>query len=196
MKKVALLIALILSATFTQAKADNDYDEPTNVFGLRGGLSIANGGVKAYNWLSFPTIGIAYAHKITDYPIYLEVGTWVNCFDHTDLEASDYDEGINELGFSVKFPVTGSYWFNIARDMNISPFFGPYFAVTTEYYTRNSANFDFGFRLGCGYNWKKLYSNFGFDFGCIGRKEYDYYHTNIGSSMSIFWTVGVNFISR
>lgn len=197
MKRLLVSAALLVAGLACTVSAENNYTSPRLEFGLRGGMAISNGGVSQYDWCYMPTLGITFAHRLCELPLYIETGIWANAFIHNDLDWYSYSDDW-EFGIAVKLPVLVNYHFKVGRDMAVTPFLGPYFAVTDEYDTTSLRNFDCGLRTGCAFNWKKLYTNIGFDFGFLDRQAYTSgSHTvGIGNTCMIYWTIGANLISK
>lgn len=193
MKKILLLLAIMIGS-ISMINAANPYAKPRQYFGVRGGLAVSNGGTNCYDWNTMFTVGASYAHRITKHPIYIETGLWVNTY-YTDFDSDTW-------GVAFKIPVMGSYRFAFGskKEMSIAPYFGPYFAVTSGFDAEYNDNFDFGFRLGAAYTWKKLYATVGMDFGAINRRYDDVYHGSrnpyLGPTFSAFVAVGYNFICK
>ena len=67
-------------------------------------------------------------------------------------------------------PITVKYHVNLAPNLFLQPFLGPWFAynltdIDEENKDWNDDRFDYGLRFGCGLNYGRLYFDFGYDLG-------------------------------
>lgn len=191
-RSIVIAVVLLLSGFCTVAKAQNNYVDPRFQFGLRGGFALSSGGTTEMSWCYMPTLGLSVDWKVGSIPLYIGTGLWVNAY---------YDI-YDDIQAAFKIPALASWHFRLNKNASIGPFAGLYFAPTTGFGTENNNNFDFGVRLGCQFNWKKLYASMGYDVGCLNRDYYadsyyyGSYYYNTGTTGEFFITIGVNFISR
>lgn len=190
MRIFLIQLIIVLSAIAGQnirAHAENNYKNPKFQFGIRAGAMINQLG-QDFNYSEYClgwNLGLSANWRLGSKPFYLESGTWV-------------DFMLNREGYftaEIKTPLLVSYHFPLHNNCTIGPFGGPFLAFSTGYDTSNANYVDCGARIGCQFNWKKLYANIGGDFGFIPR-HYGRPQQNIGTTIGFFLTIGCNFISR
>lgn len=184
--KFFIVILTIVFASFTgNIKAQLiDMEYPGFHMGLRGGATLST--VTGNDSYAFPYGGIGMDFKVTpSLPIYIETGLYYMNKGYTATTGRKGD--IDEDNHSVLLPLLASYHFYITDKMSVQPFVGPFVS-----YGFGLEDVDYGVRVGCGWNFRRLYLNFGYDFG-LRNIEYGsgrYFET--GKSGTFFATVGFN----
>lgn len=201
MKKIMMMLAaaMLLTATTANAqfrKKDNNRVPDRFHMGIRGGVTVSTltGDTKSLadvESLTYPTGGFGLDFQVAPVPIFLGVGlyyqnqgySWYTYNYHKDF---DYH--------CVQLPFTASYHINVAPNLFINPFLGPWFSYNCEDLDKdndwNDNRFDYGVRFGCGVNFGRLTLDLGYDIGLKnwydGNKDYSI-HTGI-----FFATIGFN----
>ena len=183
---VALLISSVSYAQFANSRSDNssfnrkgEFGLPKMHLGIRAGVS-SNSLGSPYDALVDLHLAVMGDLKIIqNSPIYIESGL--------QLINRGFKYGDVQNALALDIPILGSYHFSLANNMFLQPFTGPYIGYNFEY-----EDVEYGLRLGCGFSWKKLYANMGYDFG-LNKLEnyYDDYKTG-----TFFISVGWNFIYK
>lgn len=141
--------------------------------GIRGSVTISDMS-RTGTSLVFPSGGIAADFKIAPIPLYLETGLYYMNKGYSTAR-------VNVSDHSLVMPLLASYHIAVRSDkkMSIQPFCGPFVS-----YGFNSEEVDYGVRVGCGWNFGRLYANAGYDFGLRDFKE--------GYCNAAFITIGFN----
>lgn len=187
MKKVLTLMVIFMTF-FAMSVSAQSYDYPKFHMGIRGGFSINSVGHDTKTLL-FPQGGLDMDFRIAPIPLYLETG--VNYMNKGYKLEFDYDESETEDDHYVYMPLLLSYHVYFNDKLAIQPFVGGTFGYLTE-----SESFESALRIGCGFNFGRLYANIGYDFGLTGHDvDHGYYDGYYDSwkSNSFFMTIGFNF---
>lgn len=183
MKKV--LIALVaLFTTFTaNAQIVDGLQYPKAHFGIRAAFTSNTvtyeyrGVENTSDALPFVAGGLAVDFKIASLPIYLESGLYYM------NKGGKYDYGYGEEkqdNSCIIMPILASYHLYFTDNLAIQPFAGPYVG-----YGIDQEKFESGIRVGCGFNFGRLYANVGYDFG---------FKTDDLKNNTLFATIGFNFM--
>ncbi|MDR0895170.1 MAG: DUF4421 domain-containing protein [Prevotellaceae bacterium] len=124
---------------------------------------------------AFPYGGIAMDFRIAPIPLYIETGFYY-------MNKGFRINGSHSNNTAI-MPLVSSYHFYLTKKMSIQPFMGGYVG-----YGLDAENIDAGIRVGCGWNFSRLYVNMGYDYGLI--KYENYYFNN--SNGTAFITIGFN----
>lgn len=156
-------------------------------FGLRAGLTSTS--IEEGYSLLFPYGGLAMDFRISPLPIYLESGLYYMNRGFLDYNNYGYDNN------SLVIPFTVGYHAYLSDKMSLQPSFGVFHSYSLDY-----EKFDFGFRIGIGWNYKRLYLNLGYDIGSY-QIEYEssawgHYNTYTGIATTVFTTIGFNLAGR
>ena len=183
MKKqiVSLVAAVLFSMAVTSVSAQS-VQYPSFHFGIRGGLTVNSSSFSDTNLSgaskSFPYGGLAADFKIASIPLYLETGVYYMNKGYK-FEYGNYT--VKEDDHFIHMPLLASYHIYINDNMAIQPFAG--FAGG---YLTKAKEFEGAVRIGCGFNFGRLYANVGYDIGVIKH--------NRRSNNTFFTTIGFNFL--
>ena len=183
MKKqiVSLVAAVLFSMAVTSVSAQS-VQYPSFHFGIRGGLTVNSSSFSDTNLSgaskSFPYGGLAADFKIASIPLYLETGVYYMNKGY-NFEYENYT--VKEDDHFIHMPLLASYHIYINDNMAIQPFAG--FAGG---YLTKAKEFEGAVRIGCGFNFGRLYANVGYDIGVIKH--------NRRSNNTFFATIGFNFL--
>ncbi len=193
--KLAVCTALFAGFSNT-AKAQKWLDAPKYHLGVRVGYSETNvwhdlhlDGHGDMNCQSV-VVGAAFDVKLTKLPFYLETGLY---YSNRGVDVVDGSRRYAQDNHSLLVPALLSYHIYTATNVSIQPFVGPFVA-----YNFGFEKPDYGFRLGCGVNYKNAYLNGGFDLGCRDNMFYNKegFYEEDGNLLSFFVTVGWNFLGN
>jgi hypothetical protein len=184
MLAVAMLFTVTLSANAQFSSSNSNCVPDRFHMGIRGGLTTNYW--TDFDAFLFPTAGIGLDFQIAPVPIFL--GTGLN-YMNMGLKYKGDSEDVHH----IQMPFTASYHINIAPNLFINPFAGPFFAYNVTDIDDDDDAFDddrfnWGFRLGCGMNFGRLTCELGYD---LGLKNFGDSHNSFRSS-TIFMTVGFN----
>ena len=206
MKKIMMMLAaaMLLTATTANAqfrKKDNNRVPDRFHMGIRGGLTASTltgdidkvwGSDDAIKGLWYPTGGFGLDFQVAPVPIFLGLGLYYQNQGYS-YEYRGKTKDVD--AHCVQLPLTASYHINVAPNLFINPFLGPWFSynctdLDEDNKDWNDDRFDYGVRFGCGMNFGRLTLDLGYDIGLKnwydGSKDYSI-HTGI-----FFMTVGVN----
>ena len=207
MKKIMMMLAaaMLLTATTANAqfrKKDNNRVPDRFHMGIRGGLTVSTltGDTKDFyggdvQSLAFPTGGFGLDFQVAPVPIFLGVGLYYQNQGYSYEIKNRYTNYSKDIDVHcIQLPFTASYHINVAPNLFINPFLGPWFSYNCEDLDNdnnwNDDRFDYGVRFGCGMNFGRLTLDLGYDIGLKnwyeGNKDYSI-HTGI-----FFMTVGFN----
>ena len=212
MKKIMMMLAaaMLLTATTANAqfrKKDNNRVPDRFHMGIRGGVTastLTGDNTDDIKGLWFPTAGFGLDFQVAPIPIFLGVGLYYQnqgySYDRVYTTGSSrygyttYTETKDVDAHCVQLPLTASYHINVAPNLFINPFLGPWFSYNCEDLDNdndwNDDRFDYGVRFGCGMNFGRLTLDLGYDIGLKnwyeGNKDYT---INTGI---LFMTVGFN----
>lgn len=183
MKKF-LTVVVMLMTCFTLSVNAQSYDYPKFHMGIRGGFSINTNSVSGTDALFFPQGGLDMDFRIAPIPLYLETG--VNYMNKGyKYTVPNYDEKETEDDHYIYMPLLVSYHFYLNDKMAIQPFLGGTFGYLTE-----SGDYESALRVGCGFNFGRLYANIGYDSGLTSHHFDDY---DSWRNKGFFMTLGFNF---
>lgn len=205
MKKIMMMLAaaMLLTATTANAqfrKKDNNRVPDRFHMGIRGGLTASTltgdidkvwGSDDAIKGLWYPTGGFGLDFQVAPVPIFLGLGLYYQNQGYS-YEYRGKTKDVD--AHCVQLPLTASYHINVAPNLFINPFLGPWFSYNCEDVDKdndwNDDRFDYGVRFGCGMNFGRLTLDLGYDIGLKnwydGNKDYT---INTGI---FFMTVGFN----
>lgn len=190
----AMLFAVTQSADAQFRKKDNNRVPDRFHMGIRAGVTgstLTGDNTDNYKALWFPTGGFGLDFQVAPIPIFVGMGLYYQNQGYTyetAYRSKDYDF------HCVQLPLTASYHINVAPNLFINPFIGPWFSYNCTDIDNdddwNDDRFDYGLRFGCGMNFGRLTLDLGYDIGLknwySGSKDYSI-HTGI-----LFATVGFN----
>lgn len=192
-KQVLFLVAtavMLVASTSVQAQS---VSYPKFHMGIRGGLTVNTASVKgggSADALAFPYGGIAVDFRVAPFPLYLETGVYY-MNKGGEYKYVQYNGGYSFSDYTEKFdnhfinvPLLLCYHFYVNDKMAVQPFVGFVGGYLTE-----SDNFGGAVRIGCGYNFGRLYANIGYDFGVTKDSKHGEDITN----NTFFATLGFNF---
>lgn len=195
MKKIFAVLAFALVG-MTTASAQS-YEYPRFHMGIRVGMSSTsnsfddNDRLKSQD-LSTPYGGLAMDFRIAPIPLYLETGLYymdkgMNVRD----KRYDYRSSYKSRSAFINMPLLISYHHYFSDKVAIQPFVG---AVAG--YLDDEEEIETAIRLGCGFNYGRLYANVGCDIGLIDHELHDYYYGYYDDRKmnTLFVTIGFNFI--
>jgi len=178
-KKLVAVVILLVAATSAYAQS---VDYPSFHMGIRAGLTVNSSSFSDTNLSgaskSFPYGGLAADFKIASIPLYLETGVYYMNKGYK-FEYENYT--LKEDDHFIHMPLLASYHIYINDNMAIQPFAG--FAGG---YLTKAKEFEGAVRIGCGFNFGRLYANVGYDIGVIKH--------NRRSNNTFFATIGFNFL--
>lgn len=176
-----LSMAMTASAQYSRSSSSDDEMSRFHM-GIRGGLTVNT--IGEADALAFPYGGIAMDFKVAPIPIYVESGVYYMNKGYTT------DGGNASHDHSILVPVLASYHVPVlsGNKMSVQPFAGGYVS-----YNFDTEKEDYGVRIGCGWNYGRLYANVGYD---IGVKPYEVhvsrYDTKDYFNNTLFVTIGFN----
>ena len=195
-KRLFGLLVICLICSYAKVSAQG-YSYPGFHFGLRGGYtinSLAGDGSENLKNKNNLYGGLAMDFRLGSIPLYLETGVYYMNKGYVigiDKVYPDYTTVVSyfENTHNANFfhaPLLISYHYYVTDDMAIQPFFGGYGGYSTELDTE-----DYGIRFGCGFNWKRLYVNVGYDYGLcnVVDKKTAKLHAN-----TLILTLGFNIV--
>lgn len=177
---VALLLTIAVGANAQRVRY------PGFHFGIRAGFSSNNSYGET---VPFVHGGLAMDFRLGRIPLYFETGAYVMHKGYF-REYWDGKERIDDLDLYI--PLLFSYHIYLNDNIALQPFTG----VTVGFLTEKE-EFEAAYRLGVGFNFKRLYFNMGYDFGLTKHDA-----TNFGSYLgeyrnnTFFLTLGFNFAGR
>jgi hypothetical protein len=166
--------------------------------GIRGGVTastLTGDNTDDIKGLWFPTGGFGLDFQVAPIPIFLGVGLYYQNQGYSyEYKRYGYTETKDVDAHCVQLPLTASYHINVAPNLFINPFLGPWFSYNCTDIDNdedwNDDRFDYGVRFGCGMNFGRLTLDLGYDIGLKnwydGNKDYT---INTGI---LFMTVGFN----
>lgn len=182
---VAMLFSATLSANAQFSKKENNRVPDRFHMGIRGGVSI-NSWSEGGDAKTFPYGGFNMDFQIAPIPLFLETGVYYmnKGFTYEDSYYSrygsySYEEDIDD--HYIHMPLLVSYHINVAPNLFIQPFVGGVGGYLTE-----SEEFEAAVRVGCGFNFGRLYANVGYDIGVTPHGHND------GTNGTFFATIGFN----
>lgn len=188
MKKLLLaLFMAVFGLVAAQAQIVKNLEYPNSHFGFRAAFSSSNYSNSAISPLPFVSGGFAVDFKICPLPIYLETGAYYANRGYKEDYYEDYYDGYYEEketidNHSVLVPFLASYHLYLTDNLSIQPFYGAFVSYGFDY-----EEVDYGLRMGCGFNFGRLYANIGYD---LGLKNYE---VDMKSRM-FFMTIGINLV--
>lgn len=203
MKKIMMMLAaaMLLTATTANAqfrKKDNARVPDRFHMGIRGGVTastLTGDNTDDIKGLWFPTGGFGLDFQVAPVPIFLGLGLYYQNQGYSyEYKRYGYTETKDVDAHCVQLPLTASYHINVAPNLFINPFLGPWFSYNCTDIDNdedwNDDRFDYGVRFGCGMNFGRLTLDLGYDIGLKnwydGKKDYT---INTGI---FFMTVGFN----
>lgn len=186
MKKILLSLFMAIFALATaQAQIVKNLEYPNGHFGFRVAFSSSNYSYSDYSPLPFVSGGFAADFKICPLPIYLETGAY---YANRGYKYDYYEGKEADDNHSVLVPFLASYHLYFTDNLSIQPFYGAFVSYGFDY-----EEVDYGLRIGCGFNFGRLYANIGYDLGLKNYEEYDRYGDYIDmKSRMFFLTIGIN----
>lgn len=190
--KAIVAVVLMLSATLSvNAQGSNRVTERFH-FGIRGGFSINSwrgDGADYTDALAAPTGGFAFDFQIAPVPVFLGFG--VNYLNEGAIIKIKYPyigktrtekETVNAS--AIHLPLVFGYHFNVAPDLFVSPYAGSFMSYIVEDMDDDDDDddnflederFNYGMRIGCGLNYKRLTFDMAYDYGLknMGPKHFD-----------------------
>ncbi|MBO4825862.1 MAG: PorT family protein [Prevotella sp.] len=204
MKKILVSIVAMLLAvpSFAQFSSGGfDLDKESMYYGIRIGMTgatLSGDHVKSDMKMGM-VLGAVLGIRVSNTtPLFLESGAYYS-------ERGGKNEGGGKVGYNnLEIPLLIKYGVK-AGDMAVLPFFGPYFAYAfsgkvkigdESFGTFDEKKWDglkranMGFKLGCGFEFNKLYAEAGYQFGVsnISKSDGHSIHSN-----ALFVNVGINF---
>lgn len=148
--------------------------------------------------LPFVAGGLGFDFQVAPIPLFLESGVYYMNKGFT-IDQAKYNTNLDEIQHmhEITVPLVVSYHINVAPNCFVQPFFGAFFGVALtdgdmwDIADAEDALFDAGLRLGCGFNFGRLYVNLGYDAGLTKMevsKKYDF----TVSTGTFFATLGFN----
>ncbi len=104
------------------------------------------------------------------------------------------DETDSEEAALIYVPLLLSYHHYLTPKMAIQPFIGGFVGgliEDVEVDDVEDSGFSYGIRLGCGFNWKRLYTNIGYDID-LNKTWFDEDNDRYINTGTLFVTVGFN----
>lgn len=181
-KQIVKLVAAVVFTVVATSVSAQSVQYPSFHFGIRGGLTVNSSSFSDTNLSgaskSFPYGGLAADFKIASIPLYLETGVYYMNKGYK-FEYGNYT--VKEDDHFIHMPLLASYHIYINDNMAIQPFAG--FAGG---YLTKAKEFEGAVRIGCGFNFGRLYANVGYDIGVIKHDR--------RSNNTFFATIGFNFL--
>ena len=175
MLAVAMLFTATLSANAQLRKKVNSTRTPDRFhMGLRAGLTastITGDYTEAAKALLFPYGGLGLDFQVAPIPLFVGIGlNYMNMGYKVEYNYNHKDETKTWDAHSIQMPITVKYHINLAPNLFLQPFLGPWFAynltdIDEENKDWNDDRFDYGLRFGCGLNYGRLYFDCGYDLG-------------------------------
>ena len=162
MKRI-FFVALMLIGITAGVNAQRGTDAPRFHMGIRGGFTTSSFSGSDADALPFAYGGLGFDFKLASIPLYMESGLY---YMNKGLKVGDKTFNCH----SVVMPLLASYHFYVTDKMSIQPFAGPYVAYglnDDNIYSDDDQCFDAGVRIGCGWNFGRLYANMGYDIGVV-----------------------------
>lgn len=194
MKKFVIMLLVSICSIYASAQIVEGLRYPRAHFGLR--LAYTSNSLSGDNVSSTATAlpyisaGCALDFRVASIPLYLETGMYyVNKgskdVEHYYINNRYYsDEDVTYNNHSLVIPLLLSYHLYFTDNMSIQPFAGVFFGYQTEDERLDGIErYEWGFRVGMGWNLGRLYLNTGYDFGA---KSENYYNN------TLFVTLGIN----
>ena len=200
MKKLLVSIVAMVFAvpSFAQYSSGGfDLDKESMYYGVRIGFTNANlsgDGVDSKSKIGMTLGGVLGLRLSNTTPLFLESGLYYS------------ERGAKDIGYTnLEVPLLIKYGIKAGEGMAFLPFFGPYFAQAISGKTKigdekvgtfdekkwtGLKRFNMGFKLGCGFEFNKLYAEAGYQFGVSNISKYDEHSIH---SNALFVNVGVNF---
>lgn len=177
MLAVAMLFTATLSANAQFRKKVSTRTPDRFHMGLRAGLTASTltgdytkifmGQISDVQALLFPYGGLALDFQVAPIPLFVGFG-----LNYMNMGYKLEDIHSNKKTFdnfhSIQMPITVRYHINLAPNLFLQPFMGPWFAYDLsddDDKDWKDNRFDYGLRVGCGLNYGRLYFDFGYDLG-------------------------------
>lgn len=175
----SLLAAVMLFSATLSANAQFSKKESNRVpdrfhMGIRAGVTVSSlvGSDADYaaGSLTFPTAGFGIDFQVAPIPIFVGVGlNYMNQGYQREYSSRYYSEIEPFDVHSIQMPITASYHINVAPNLFVNPFVGPWFSYNLNDFDADedfdNDRFDYGLRFGCGVNFGRLYMDLGYDLG-------------------------------
>ena len=205
--KLMLAAAMLFTATLS---ADAQFRKKVNTrtpdrfhMGLRAGFTVstATGDFTEYiDPLIFPYGGLALDFQVAPIPIFVGIGlNYVNMGLKYTIDNKYISETKTFDAHSIQLPITAKYHLNLAPNLFLQPFIGPWFAynlsdIDEEKRDWNDDRFDYGLCIGCGMNYGRLYFDLGYDIGLKNWYDNDDHDSHDYSQHRglFFMTIGFN----
>ena len=195
MLAVAMLFTATLSANAQLRKKVNTRTPDRFHMGIRGGITastLTGDNTDDIKGLVYPTGGIGLDFQVAPVPIFLGVGLY---YQNQGYSYEYHHETKDIDAHCIQLPFTASYHINVAPNLFINPFLGPWFSynctdIDKENKDWNDDRFDYGVRFGCGMNFGRLTLDMGYDIGL--KNWYDGSHDYSIHTGLFFMTVGFN----
>jgi hypothetical protein len=204
MKKilVSIVAALMAVPSFAQFSSGGfELDKESMYYGVRFGGTVAsiNGDISIGSKVGMTLAGIIGLRLSSSTPVFLESGLY---YTQRGGKNSDYNITHNNL----EIPILIKYGIQAGDNIAVLPFIGPYFAygistdekLKSDYAKANDLRVNrnnMGFKLGCGFEYNKLYAELGYQFGVtnIIDDEYEAGKDKSSHNNALFFNIGVNF---
>ena len=205
MKKilVSIVAALMAVPSFAQFSSGGfELDKESLYYGVRFGGTIAsiNGDFSVGSTTGLTLAGVIGLRVSSSAPVFLESGLY---YTQRGAKNSDYEITHNNL----EIPLVIKYGFQVADEIALLPFIGPYFAygVSTDeklkspyaeaHDVRVNRN-NMGFKLGCGAEYNRIYLELGYQFGLTNIIDDEYskeWENKSARNNALFLNLGLNF---
>jgi hypothetical protein len=196
---LAMMLTVSLDASAQFKKRENNRKPDRFHMGLRAGLTASTltgdhtDDVKAF-W--FPYGGIGLDFQVAPIPIFIETGlNYMNRGFKVDYnEHGHHYSWTYDTAHSLHMPLVVSYHANIGPNLFLQPFLGGFMAYNLDEIDKEKSDwqderFDYGLRFGLGFNFGRLYANFGYD---LGLKNLSGNSNHSIHSGEMFATIGFN----
>lgn len=195
MLAVAMLFTATLSANAQFRKKVNTRTPDRFHMGLRAGLTASTftgDYTEDVSALLFPYGGLGLDFQVAPIPLFVGIGlNYMNMgckYDNYHHETETID------AHSIQMPITVKYHVNLAPNLFLQPFLGPWFSydltdISEEKKDWNDDRYDYGLRFGCGLNYGRLYFDCGYD---LGLKNWNGNDSHSSYRGLLFVTIGFN----
>ena len=205
----AMLFSATLSANAQFSKKENNREPDRFHMGLRAAytsnsMSWDNMGGFESKALPFVGFGLAYDIQLAPIPLFFESGFYyVNKgFDWDDDWRFYTRKFDNNFLHEIEIPLVFSYHINVGPNMFVQPFIGGFVSLAIpdsemlDYADDhggkvNDTLTDIGLRLGCGFNFGRLYANIGYDAGLVKMEPFENDKASFKTG-TFFATLGFN----